>query len=196
MIANQSMVTYDELVEILRDLVESEETGTLYLATNDNHAASFGLENGNLVSIRCQGFKGINALDALLGIESGRCRFVAHSAGLYEKAAPLPPTQELLGILETQRVGATSAPPATGTAPLQTGNGSGVALPLSDCRSIVTEEATEYLGPMGGFVCDELFDEVAPTTIEDVTTIIDRVANEIGDPKREKEFKTRVLQRL
>ena len=50
MSVNEPMVKYGALLDSLRELVQSGSTGTLFVATNDNHSANFGFEDGEIVA--------------------------------------------------------------------------------------------------------------------------------------------------
>jgi len=197
MSVNEPMVKYGALLDSLRELVQSGSTGTLFVATNDNHSANFGFEDGEIVAIRCQRFRGIDALDAVLSIQFGRCRFVPHSAGIHKVSEPLPPTSELLEILEANQEIANSLEPQSAPASVPAPQPAAtLGLSVSNIQRIVEDEAMEYLGPMAGVVCDEHFEEIPPTSEAAVLRLLGRISAEINDKKREDEFKTRTLSRL
>jgi len=175
----------------------SGETGTLYFVTDDNHSAVFGMKNGDVVSMRCKRFQGMDALNAFLSIRSGRYRFVPHSAGLQRGKSQLPPTEELLTILETQHQNQSTDSPASAAWHLSAPREPSLSrMWLADIREIVEVEATEYLGPIASLVCEEIFDEVQPTDNRGIRKVIERISGDIGDPAREAAFKDRVLKRL
>ncbi len=197
MSGDKPMLDYGALLVYLRELVASQRTGTLFWATSDNHSAIFGFENGEIVTIRCQRLRGIDTLDTLLSIESGRCRFIPHSAGIHKNTDALPPTSELLTILEANQDASIPAEPrlAWQSAPAPRPEDT-LGLSVRNIQKIVEKEAVEYLGPMAGVVCEEHFEEIAPTDKATLLRLLDRIAAEIQDKEQEKEFKIRTLSRL
>lgn len=112
----------DKLMRELRRLCDEGQSGTLFITTEENHAARFVIKHGAIVGITYRTKHGPNAIPFIKGITGGtyifsRDRLFLSSAET--SAAPLPKVSEifrLLGVaLETSSL--STPPKATVVAP-------------------------------------------------------------------------------
>jgi len=121
-----------------------------------------------------------SALAAIQRVHKGSLSF---SSGLPPKPQPgLPPTPELLALLQSAATGPADAADA-GPRPVNEA--------VARSRAVIEAELTEYLGPMARVVVDE---HVA--SAHDLTDFIDSLAGELNDPAKSAAFKLRVRERL
>jgi hypothetical protein len=84
----------DGLVAQLRDLIDHECTGTLFLSTADGDDARFGFYRGRIVGLAWRSFQGAAALDGIKRMRSMRAS-VSYSV-VFRTSAALPPTEEIV----------------------------------------------------------------------------------------------------
>ncbi len=179
-------LSYPAIVERLLDACAGTDSGHLLIATSDNRSARVAIDRGQIVSVFCQGQRGLAALSKFRSIAAGRVRFSASAIPKHEHDTSLPPTSKILGFLSKglAQEGSASA-------------GKRGALTVDVVRQAVTEEATEYLGPMGAPICEEYFDDTDNlATRSGLFSVITGVAAEIDDAEKGAKFKKDVLQRL
>jgi hypothetical protein len=68
-------LTLTEIVNELRSLSNSKETGSFFVVSDEQHSATFGLEQGHLVSLQCRLRFGEKAIPLISKIKRGTCRF-------------------------------------------------------------------------------------------------------------------------
>ena len=138
----------------LKALVESRSSGFLFLVTDDNHAASIRLRNGNIEEVSFSNRHNDEAVNLLAGAKAARARFQPSvMAAIPSKYGPMSAQsiQWLLGEhLPSEPVGAGAD---SVTAPtVQTGQGASNAQ-----REIVEKVALTFFGPIAALLCDEAF---------------------------------------
>jgi hypothetical protein len=91
-------LSYRDLMAELGALCAAKRTGTMFIATTDNHAARIGLRQGDIVSLVFRAQRGLEALDHIRKITAGSFRF---SDAVLDKAAhaDLPYTADLLALM-------------------------------------------------------------------------------------------------
>ena len=138
------------------------------------------MQKGEITSLMAQKRQGMDAVPILLGVGTGSIAFA-------ESAVPpgrmsLPPTADILAILE----GASSAvaAPSPSQAPAQ--------LPLTTVSKAVLElTLKEFIGPIANMICADHF-----RAATHLTAAIDALADEIPNPGAATQFRERVRQRL
>lgn len=93
---------FDKLMQELRRLCDEGQNGTLFITTEENHAARFVIKNGAIVGITYRTKHGPNAIPFIKGITGGtyifsRDRLFLSSAEA--SAAPLPSVPEIFRLL-------------------------------------------------------------------------------------------------
>ena len=91
-------MSYRQMMTELGTLCAARRTGTMFIATTDNHSARIGLRQGDIVSLVFRTQRGLEALDHIRKITAGRFSF---SDAVLDKAAhaDLPYTSDLLALL-------------------------------------------------------------------------------------------------
>jgi len=197
----QAPLSYSRLMAELGALCAADRTGTMFIATTDNHAARIGLRQGRIVALVFRNQRGLDALDHIRKITAGRWSF---SDAVMDRGelADLPDTALLLGLLtgeeppllpptavsalaESPRPPAPAVPPAT-MSPL-----------LAKARRTIEAELTEFAGPIAPLLCRPHFERAAAAGPPwDWREIVEAVAREIGDPAKEARFKQQALAKL
>jgi hypothetical protein len=194
-------MSYRELMTELGALCAAKRTGTMFIATTDNHAARIGLRQGDIVSLVFRAQRGLEALDHIRKITAASFTF---SDIMLDKAAhaDLPYTADLLALMigeESPLPPPAPAPPvaAVPRAP------AAVATPpvehpqLVRARAVIESELTEFVGPIAPLLCREHIARAAATGPPwDWLLLVEAVAREIGDRAKEERFKQKALARL
>lgn len=177
---NDSVLTYGQLIGEVRRLCAQHQTGRVFITTSDNHSVSFGLQNGVIVAL---GFRNQTGLEALAAIQRVHKGSLAFASGLPPKPQPgLPPTPELLALLQSAAADPTDAADA-GPRPVNEA--------VARSRAVIEAELTEYLGPMARVVTEE-----HAASAHDLADFIDLLAGELNDPAKSATFKERVREKL
>src|SRR2546427_7092444 len=131
---NDSVLTYGQLIGEVRRLCAQHQTGRVFITTSDNHSVSFGLQNGAIVALGFRNQTGLEALAAIQRVHKGSLSF---SSGLPPKPQPgLPPTPELLALLQSAATGPADAADA-GPRPVNEA--------VARSRAVIEAEAIEDL---------------------------------------------------
>lgn len=194
-------LSYRQLMTELGILCAAMRTGTMFIATTDNHSARIGLRQGEIVSLVFRTQKGLEALDHIRKITAGRFSF---TESVLEKTAHagLPHTAELLAMLQGEESPLPPPPPAA--SPAGAPRAVSVApVPASEhpqlgrARAVIESELTEFVGPIAPLLCREHMARAAAAGPPwDWRELVDAVAREIGDRAKEERFKQQTLARL
>jgi hypothetical protein len=194
-------MSYRDLMTELGALCAAKRTGTMFIATTDNHAARIGLRQGDIVSLVFRAQRGLEALDHIRKITAGSFRF---SDAVLDKAAhaDLPYTADLLALMIGEesplpppapappRAAAPRAPTAAATPPVEHSQ-------LVRAQAVIESELTEFVGPIAPLLCREHIARTAAAGPPwDWRELVEAVAREIGDPAKEARFKQQALARL
>ena len=194
-------MSYRQLMTELGALCAAKRTGTMFIATTDNHAARIGLRQGDIVSLVFRAQRGLEALDHIRKITAASFRF--SDAVLDRLAHPdLPHTADLLALMVGEEsplpppapappIAAAPRPPAAAAAPP-------VGHPqLVRAQAVIESELTEFVGPIGPLLCREHIARTAAAGPPwDWRELVEAVAREIGDPAKEARFTQQTLARL
>jgi hypothetical protein len=187
-------MSYRHLMTELGALCAAKRTGTMFVATTDNHSARIGLKQGDIVSLVFRNQRGLEALDHIRKITAGRFSF---SDAVVDKGphADLPHTADLLALLvgeESPLAPPASAPRAPGPAAQPADNPQ-----LARARAVIESELTEFVGPIAPLLCREHMARTAAAGPPwDWRELVEAVAREIGDRAKEDRFKQQTLARL
>lgn len=166
------------LVDELRRLHRQRRTGTLFIATDDNHLLRAGLQDGEIISLSFRNRRGADALNPARQIRTGRARFEPGMLMSCHGQQPLPSTPELLDYLSGGGAPPAAAPPETGG--------------LSERqRKVLEEELAEFIGPMAAIVCAEHLQGAS-----DLETALAALASEIANADHARRFQTQARSRL
>jgi hypothetical protein len=194
-------MSYRQLMIELGALCAAMRTGTMFIATTDNHSARIGLRHGEIVSLVFRTQRGLEALDHIRKITAGRFNF---TESVLEKTAHagLPHTAELLAMLQGEYSPLPPPPPAPLPAAAPRVVSPAVAPPpenpqLTKARAAIESELTEFVGPIAPLLCREHMARAAAAGPPwDWRELVDAVAREIGDRAKEERFKQQALARL
>lgn len=178
---------FASLMQALRALTEQSATGTLMIATDDNHSARFVLDRGGIVAVAFGRLRGMEAVAAMRGIRAGRHRFARGVQVGASESQSLPPTPELVATLLGD--GGPAQPSAE--------PGDTLATAPDRIRAVVVEEVAELLGPIATLICDEHFaSRGVPTGRRALEGLLEALAAELPDPTRARALRERVLARI
>ena len=194
-------MSYRELMTELGALCAAKRTGSMFIATTDNHAARIGLRQGDIVSLVFRAQRGLEALDHIRKITAASFTF---SDAVLDRAAhaDLPYTADLLALMIGEEsplpppapappfVAAPRAPAAAATPPVEHPQ-------LVRAQAVIESELTEFVGPIAPLLCREHIARAAAAGPPwDWRELVEAVAREIGDSAKEDRFKQQVLARL
>jgi hypothetical protein len=194
-------LSHRQLMTELRALCAAKRTGTMFIATTDNHSARIGLTLGEIVSLVFRNQHGLEALDHVRKITAGRWSF---SNAVMDKGthADLPSTIDLLALLAGEESPLPQPPPIPDSAARPRIPAPGVAPPagnadLARAREVIEAELTEFVGPIAPLLCREHLERAAAAGPPwDWRALVDAVAREISDRAKEERFKQQALARL
>lgn len=95
-------LSYPLLISTLSDLCKLRKTGTMYICTDDNHAARFTLKNGEIVACGFGSKRGMQALELVRSINMGKYSF-AESAFPPEISQGMSSTKEVMDYLRVDQ---------------------------------------------------------------------------------------------
>ncbi len=142
----------------LKALVESKASGFLFLVTDENHAATVRLRNGNIEEVSFSNRHNDEAVQMLTKVKAARARFQPSvMAAIPSKYGPLSAASiDLLlsahEAFEPPDPSARGGAPAGGSADLRTRQ-----------RPLVEQIALTYFGPIAALLCEEAFGASADT---------------------------------
>jgi hypothetical protein len=194
-------MSYRELMAELGALCAAKRTGTMFIATTDNHAARIGLRQGDIVSLVFRAQRGLEALDHIRKITAASFSF---SDAVMDKAAhaDLPYTTDLLALMIGEEPPLPPAAPAPRLAAAPRAPAAAATPPfehpqLVRAQAVIESELTEFVGPIAPLLCRE---HIARTAAAGPPwnwhELVDAVAREIGDSAKDARFKQQVLSRL
>lgn len=185
MAEEKQILTYNEMVLKLSDIVSGKLTGTFSLATTENHFATISLKNGRVVGATYRQLKGGPAIEKITQINGGRCNFSEGALRSDEVDETLPSTEEIFKALGVP----------TADSPEESIEES--EFETDAVMALIEKEAVEYLGPMAAMICRENLDQVGHITSQaDLFQLINGIAGEVGDTSKETEFKNKILEKL
>jgi len=189
-------MSYRHLMTELGALCAAKRTGTMFVATTDNHSARIGLRQGDIVSLVFRNQRGLEALDHIRKITAGRFSF---SDAVVDKAphADLPHTSDLLALLVGEE---SPLPPPASAAPRTPAPAAAQPADnpqMARAQAVIESELTEFVGPIAPLLCREHIARAAAAGPPwNWLLLVEAVAREIGDRAKEDRFKQQTLARL
>jgi hypothetical protein len=174
----QEYIPFLEIVEKLKKLCDSRQTGTLFVATKLNRSAQIMIDDGEIVYMYFYNKRGQDALELMATIEA--VTFLFHKGTVTSRRGPIPKTSIILQTLAK----------ATGESSTQVSAGAGNSLSRRE-KSTLEECLAEYIGPMAAIICEDHFGSVA-----DFSTAVDVLAAEIPSVDQRGLFKEKVMARI
>jgi len=173
----KGIITRTQLINLLKSLVNEQRTTTLYVRTNDNHLITFGVDRGEIVSMRCGAKRGERAIPMIRQMRAGTYRLDDEHTPLRNAGITLPPSQTLLLLLAEED-----------------------EIEASDCewvQDVLCKVLADYMGPIAPLVCRETVEAVGGLdSPEQVERVIDRLAREIDNSAEAERFRLRVKSEL
>lgn len=173
----ETLANRTEIIGRIRKEINTQSSGTLILRSNENHVAMLGFEKGALVSLFCEGLRGLRALPRFFKITGCTSRF---DNSLSASPQPdLPTTPELLELLER------AVPPAEAE---QAGHADQVS---EETIAAIARILTEYVGPIGPLLCKSLVGAPGGVhSVADAENMIEKLAGEILGEAQRRQFIT------
>ena len=177
--------SYHELMQALKSLCVQRSTGTMFIATPDNHFGRIVLKGGEIISLIFGTKSGESAIPFIRAIKAGKFKFSQGHAQA-DTSENLPPSPVLLTRLSA---GVASSGPATHTAINKN--------MLGQIYRVVEGELVEFVGPIASLVCSEHKEKFgAITQAGELSVMLESIAREIGDAGKARHFMERVWERL
>ena len=186
-------LTYQQLMEELTGLVKSRSNGTLFIRSDCNHSITVTLESGQITALYFGPRKGSKVIPLTLGISGGSCRFDPN--GPSRGRQDLPPTQEIMALLQSRGVDTMT------TKPDSQPNPSGDSWSAEMQRRVFDELQvilTDHLGPIAGIIFEESVAELNGSSVTDDSfqLLINQLALNIEAPDEVTRFHDQVANIL
>lgn len=162
-----------EFVRELKNLCQTEVTGTLSITTENNKIILISLNKGQIVFMSMLGKTGLDALPLIR--QTSNCSYQLLKGTLSTTRASLPSTAYILQML-------------TVTGQDEKTNLSSIS---AQAKTVLKETLQEFLGPIASFVCDQHLAKV-----DDLNSAITILASEIPDKSDAIKFKDSVQKKL
>ncbi|MCG7986666.1 MAG: hypothetical protein JAZ20_02100 [Candidatus Thiodiazotropha weberae] len=161
-----------EIILELRSLTKGKSTGYLFIVSSEQHSATFGLEQGRIVSLQCRLRTGDKAIPLIAKIKHGSCRF-EESTSLIKKMQ-LEDNETIFNKILSLHAQMIEAASDQAKAAIKTVSGNNRPIQLStQQRTEIENSLLEEIGPMGSFVMDTIercieFDSIKEVINEEI----------------------------
>jgi len=183
---DKSNISFSGLITELRDLHQTQSTGTLFVTTEQNRLAQIHLEEGEINFVSFRGVHGMEALFLLQEIKAVRLRFTEGALASFKNE--LPTTSDILRIFGNPNTSKTQVEVSPGVPVLSNSTDNGLS---KNDKAVIEESLANFIGPIAGIVCSEHF-----KSVHDLETLLTVLAGEIPDPKKAQSFLQTVRQKL
>jgi len=176
----------DQFIALLKSLIENERTTTIYVSTDDKQLITVGIDQGQIVSLRCGIKRGERAIPMISNMRSGTYRLDEKSQPHPNVGIRLPPTEVLLHLLsgEDRSEG-------------DERGGKDHAIDSQWVHDALCKVLVQYMGPIAPVVCREAIDAVGGVdSPEKVRRAVDRLADEINDTAEAERFRAQAQSEL
>lgn len=177
------------LADLVRDLNQRSETGTLIIRSHDGHAIMIVFEKGQVISLSHTSHRGLDALPEILEFSKGSYSFNPAILGHHQDN--LPSAEEISeALMQTQAAGGSTS----SAAQPQSGSLSESTPPpfLRDMDAFVEkiqEILAEHVGPIASLLCESTLSESGDISGEaDVKKFLAHLAQDISDQADRKRF--------
>ncbi|ODB98760.1 hypothetical protein A3197_15180 [Candidatus Thiodiazotropha endoloripes] len=144
-----------EIILELRSLAKGKSTGYLFIVSSEQHSATFGLEQGRIVSLQCRLRTGDKAIPLIAKTKHGSCRF-EESTSLIKKMQ-LEDNETIFNKILSLHAQMIEAASDQAKAAIKTISGNNRPIQLStQQRTEIENSLLEEIGPMGSFVMDTI----------------------------------------
>ena len=177
--------SYHELLQALKSLCIQRSTGTMFIATPDNHFGRIVIKGGEVIALIFGTKSGESAIPFIRAIKTGKFKFSQGQAQA-DGSGTLPPSPVLLSRLSA---GVPASGPATQAAINKN--------MLGQVYRVVEGELVEFVGPIASLVCSEHKEKFgAITQASELSVVLESIAREIGDPGKARHFMERVWGKM
>lgn len=184
-------LTFDQLLDLLTELVDTHKSGTLFIRSACNHVITIGLDKGRINALFYGAKRGQNALHLINQISSGSYKFETNNlVGVNQE---LPSTSEILNLLRAGSIGS----PATELTSAPEQKPVGISKEKRDrlCRQL-KELLNEYLGPIAQMVVDDALATSGEfyATPKQAQDFIDELAMDIDNANEVEAFRNKAYE--
>ena len=166
---------YDALIAELRRLQAEHRTGTLFIATADNHGGQIALRDGVIVAVRLHRRNGMDAAREIRTLRTVRFNFTRELGVSPDPGQPVSSPAVWAVLADSGSMAADDG--------------------QAGVRTILTKALTEYLGPMAAIVVrDQLRD--AERAGRETLDVVEALARGVDDPAAAAAFKAQVATAL
>ncbi len=180
-------LTYLEFVTEIQRWLAGKRTGTMLIATEDNHLAKILFDGGAITFLSYGPKSGREVIPFFKQIRHARVK-TSQGKPAQPADASLPPTAEIIKQLASIGEAGESVVP------------SGVPLEgaqLENALKIIEAELTEHLGPLGDIVWTEHLERIGkPLTALRLRELVEGLSREIGDPAKIQRFKDAIREKI
>ena len=187
----EDYLSFSQLLDLLTELVDARQSGTLFIRSDSNHIITIGLDKGHIIALLYGAKRGNNAIPMIRQIHSGSYRFESDVlSGIHQELLSTPE------ILNRLRSGDGNEPlnPVVHETSLTSG---GISRQKRDrlCRQL-KELLGEYLGPIAQTVFDDAVAESGAfyATPEQAKAFIQKLTQDIDNPKEVEEFRDKAFE--
>ena len=176
---------------------EAGDTGTLFLLTEQSATVKLVLSEGDIVALSYQSIRGEDAIEPISQLQHCKLRYYA-GVKLLPVNNKLPDTETILDLLQggttqeatiTTQIIAPATPPSTQSKTIRD--------TLENVLTILTEEATEFLGPFAAVLCKKYLESASnPPSLEAINLALHQLAGDIRDETKSSQLERKVLQRI
>ena len=179
--AQVEWTSFSRIVEHIKQLCSQRKTGTLFLASDENHMVQVHLESGNIVSLMHRNRRGLHALAVLTQIKNAKLRFddgYVASSESHDLS-----TQAILDHLDnaTPKAAQPSSAPGASASNVLT----------AEVRATAQRILMRYVGPMAEIVCADHFEQAT-----DLHALVRALADEVPDQAEAAKFSVEIAKAL
>lgn len=168
---------YPQLLEILQELIQKRESGTLFIRSECNHLTTFTLQSGQVSAVSFGPRRGGRAIPHIREISSGTYRF--------DKESPVGSPQQLPDTGELMKLLKSNGAPAEIMDPGKNGSVGGGVSHKNSLRfsKELKELLTDHVGPIADVIFDDTLEEIGGvcSNTHQAQILIDRLATDIDD---------------
>ncbi|MCP3850772.1 MAG: hypothetical protein GY694_11130 [Gammaproteobacteria bacterium] len=182
-----------QIVEKLRNLSSSQDTGTFFIKTADKHLAMLAFKEGKIISLNYSHRRALQALEQIVKIDSAECSF--KSTIMDKVQSDIPSTREIIHQIETAGTANISEQSeqseqiAPAEQPVVPQNFSEEEL-LSGIADILLD----YIGPISAMICEDAVSDMGGiSSLVDTEKLIKDLSSDISDTSQQHEFIAKAL---
>jgi len=182
-------ISRTEVIEMIRALVTSNRTATLYIHTDKNHMVMVAVQGGEVITLSSGPRHGARAIPYLREMLSAVVRVDTNAIAYHTEN--VPPTRVLLSMLETETQ---QAPGAIGKRSSPSGS---AGMEIEKVKTILSQLLAEYLGPIAPMACEQVLDPMGDSlNTARLRAAVEQLAAEAGGPEESRAFTQRAWHQL